>query len=126
MIWLGRLMAALVGLFSLGLGLNALFAPDALAASLGVEAVSDLGRSALRADLGAFFLASAVAAAGALFASRPGWLYGAALLYGLALGGRLIDMLLAGVPEGVMAPLVIETVMVGLSLFGARALDPAR
>lgn len=122
MLWLARGAVGLAGLFSMALGLNALFAPEALADALGIAAVSDLGRSAVRADLGAFFLASAIACAGALFAARPSWLYGAALLYGLALTGRVLDIVLAGAPEGVGVPIFIESVMVAALLFGARTL----
>ena len=122
MIWIARIAAALVGLFSLGAGAMTILSPTEMGEGLGIGALSPLGLNALRADIGAFFLASAVAAGAALFGGRPHWLLGAAVLYGLALLGRILGIALDGVPEGIVQPLVVEFTMVVLSVFAAKAL----
>lgn len=122
MIWIARIAALLVGLFSLVAGAMMLMSPVEMGESLGLGALSPIGLNALRADMGAFFLASAIASAAALFGGRPHWILGAAVLYGLAAAGRLLGIAIDGAPEGVLTPIVVEVTMVVLSLFAARAL----
>ncbi|MDP1628469.1 MAG: DUF4345 family protein [Parvibaculum sp.] len=122
MIWIARIAAALVGLFSLVVGAMVIMSPAEMGESLGIGALSPLGLNALRADIGAFFLASAVAASAALFGGRPHWLLGAAVLYGLAFLGRILGIVVDGVPEGIVQPLVVEFTMVVLSVFAAKGL----
>ena len=123
MIWLGRIGVALVGLFSLAMGLMAFAQPTQLGEALGLGALSPLGLNSLRADLGAFFLASALAAVLALFAGRPQWMWGAAVLYGVAVIGRFLGVIVEGAPEGIVQPIVIELVLVGLSVLGVKTLS---
>ncbi|MES1989598.1 MAG: DUF4345 family protein [Pseudomonadota bacterium] len=125
MILAARIGVALAGLFSLLMGVQAFLTPVELGQMLGLGALSPLGQNALRADIGSFFLVSAAAAALALFAKRPHWLYGAALLYGLAVTGRLIGVLVEGAPEGVAMPMLVELVLVALFVFGAKKLPSA-
>jgi len=125
MVWVARIGAALVGLFSLAMGAMAFVSPAELGATLGLGALSPLGANALRADVGALFLTSAVAVALALFAKRPSWLYVPALLYGIAVTGRLIGVLVDGAPEGIAGPMIIELVLVALSILGAKKLPAA-
>ena len=122
MIWIGRIAVALVGLFSLAMGLMAFAQPVQLGEMLGLGALSPLGGNSLRADLGAFFLASALAALLALFAGRAQWMWGAAALFGLAVIGRLLGVAVVGAPECVVPPIVIELVLVALAVFGAKTL----
>ncbi len=122
MIWIGRIAVALVGLFSLAMGLMAFAQPVQLGEMLGLGALSPLGGNSLRADLGAFFLASALAALLALFAGRAQWMWGAAALFGLAVIGRILGVAVDGAPEGVVQPIVIELVLVALAVFGAKTL----
>lgn len=122
MIWIARIAAALVGLFSLGMGVMVILSPVAAGENLGIGALSPIGLNALRADIGAFFLASAVASGAALFGGRSHWLHGAAVLYGLAFLGRVFGVVVDGAPEGIATPLVVEATMVVLSVFAAKAL----
>jgi hypothetical protein len=122
MIWIARIVAALVGLFSLGMGVMVILSPVAAGENLGIGALSPIGLNALRADIGAFFLASAVASGAALFGGRAHWLLGAAVLYGLAFLGRVFGIVVDGAPEGIATPLVVEATMVVLSVFAAKAL----
>jgi hypothetical protein len=122
MIWLGRIAVALVGLFSLAMGLMAFASPAQLGEALGLGALSPFGANSLRADLGAFFLASGLASLLALFAGRAQWMWGVAALYGLAVIGRVLGVVLEGVPEGVAQAIVVELVLVALSVIGAKTL----
>lgn len=122
MIWAARIAVALAGLFSLAMGAMAILTPVDLGNALGLAAQSPLGLNALRADMGSFFLASALACGLALFAGRPNWLLGAAALYGLAVTGRFIGIIVEGPPPGVLQPVIIELVMVALLVFGAKKL----
>ncbi len=122
MIWIARIAAVLVGLFSLAMGVMVILSPVEAGESLGIGALSPIGLNALRADIGAFFLASAVASGAALIGSRPHWLMGAAVLYGLAFLGRVFGVAVDGAPEGIATPLVVEFTMVVLSVFAARRL----
>ncbi|HEY4344700.1 MAG TPA: DUF4345 family protein [Parvibaculum sp.] len=125
MIWVARIGVALAGLFSLAMGGMAWASPVQLGAMLGLGALSPLGLNALRADLGSFFLAAAIACALALFAKRPNWLWGAALLYGLAVTARLVGIIVDGAPEGVASAMIVELVLVALLVFGAKKIPSA-
>ena len=122
MIWITRIAVALVGLFSLAMGLTALASPVQLGDTLGIGALTPLGLNSLRADLGAFFLASAIASFLALFFSRANWMWGVACLYGLAVLGRFLGVAVDGAPEGIAQPVTVELVLVVLSVYGARTL----
>ena len=122
MIWGARIAILLVGLFSLAMGLMALGSPVQLGMTLGIGALTPMGLNSLRADLGAFFLASAIASILALFFGRSVWMWGVACLYGLAVLGRFLGIALEGAPEGIAQPVTIELVLVVLSVYGARTL----
>lgn len=122
MIWLARIGVILAGLFSLAMGSMAILSPVDLGNALGLAAQGPLGLNSLRADMGSFFLASAIACGLALFAKRPNWLWGAAALYGLAVTGRFIGVVVEGPPAGISQPIIIELVLVALLVFGAKKL----
>jgi len=122
MIWIARICAVLAGLFSLAMGLMAFMSPEQLGTALGMGALSPIGVNSMRADLGSFFLASAIACALALFAGRASWLWGAALLYAIAVIGRFVGIIVDGAPEGIAQPVIIELVLVAMLVFAARTL----
>jgi ABC-type multidrug transport system permease subunit len=93
-----------------------------LGAALGINAATPLGLNSIRADLGAFFLASAIACGLALFAKKPNWLWGAMSLYLIAVIGRVLGVVIDGAPAGVAQPIIIELVIVAMLGFGARTL----
>lgn len=123
MLWIARITVGLGFLFSLLMGVQTFFMPEVSAVALGLGTdLPAMGFNTFRADIGAFFLAAAVFAGLGLFAGRPGAIYGAALLYGLALTGRIIGVVMAGAPEGIATPIIVETVLVLFFVFGARTL----
>jgi hypothetical protein len=121
---LARIVVGLIAAFSLVMGLSALLAPEQVAQSLGFGALDAMGLNSLRADVGGFFLASAVFCAAGMRRGYAGWILGAALLYGLAALGRITGVAMAGAPEGVFAPIAVEIILVALLLGSARVLRP--
>lgn len=122
MIWIARAAVVLGGLFSLVMGLAAVLSPEALTEVLGVRATGELGRSTLRADLGTFFLVSAVASVRALMAREAFWLFGPALIYGSAALLRILDALLVSVPPGIVPTIAIELALSAGFLLAAAKL----
>ena len=125
MVWISRGAGTLVFLFSVFLGAAALLIPERAAELLGFAPLSEMGRNSMRADIVAFAWGNALLCAGGLFFGRGRWFYGPACLYGIAVSGRILDVALAGPPEGVARSIVIELILVGLALVAARRL-PSR
>lgn len=126
MIWLARVGVTLAALFSLAMGLLFWADPMAAGAVLGLTSLDPLGTNSLRADLAAFFLVNFIACTLALFRGKAHWLYGSALVFGLAVFGRFIGIIVDGPPAGIAQPIVIELVLVALLVFGARQLGKPR
>jgi len=120
MLWIGRIAGFLVFLFSLAMGLMTLADPARMGEVLGLTSLTEMGRNTVRADISAFFLASAIACGGGLFTGRSNWFFAAALLYGMAVSGRLIDALIAGAPDRLAGSVVIKLVLVVLAIVAGR------
>lgn len=120
MIWVARIAGALVMLFSFVLGLSALINPERAAETLGLAPLSDMGRNSIRADIVAFAWASTILAVAGLFAGRGRWFVGAAVLFGMAATGRILDSIIAGLPEGAAPAIIIELIVAGLALVAAK------
>ncbi|NNC38905.1 MAG: DUF4345 family protein [Hyphomonadaceae bacterium] len=122
---LAKLAAALVGLFSIVMGLMAWVDPAKVGGIIGLEGVGVLGEHSLRGDVGAVFLASALGCGLALFKGKTVALKIPIIIYGLVLIGRLISLVAVGAGEGVMQPILIEVALVALSIFAYRTLSKA-
>ena len=122
---LAKLAAALVGLFSIAMGLMAWVDPAKIGEVMGLQGVGALGEHSLRGDIGAVFLASAFGVGLALFKGKTVALKIPIILYGLVLTGRLISLVTAGTGEGVMTPIFIEVALIVLSVFAYRTLKDA-
>ena len=122
---LGNIAAGLVGLFSIAMGLMAWFSPAEIGDILGIGSNSVLGDHTIRGDVGAIFLASAVGCFLALFKGKPVGMKLPIIIYGLVLTGRLLSLVLSGGGEGVMQPILIEIVLIGLSVFAYRSMKNA-
>ena len=119
---LAKIAAALVGLFSLAMGLLAWVDPVKVGEIVGLVGPSELGQHTLRGDLGAVFLASALGCGLALFRGKVAGLKLPIIIYGLVLIGRLISLVVTGNGVGVMQPILIEVVLIGLSVFAYKTL----
>ena len=122
---LAKLAATLVGLFSIVMGLLAWVDPVKVGEIVGLVGPAELGQHTLRGDLGAVFLASAIGCGLALFQGKTMGLKLPIIIYGLVLVGRLISLVLTGNGPGVMQPIIIEVVLIGLSVFAYRTLKKA-
>lgn len=119
---LAKIAAALVGLFSLAMGLLAWVDPVKVGEIVGLVGPSELGQHTLRGDIGAIFLASALGCGLALFRGKVAGLKLPIIIYGLVLIGRLISLVVTGNGVGVMQPILIEVVLIGLSVFAYKTL----
>lgn len=122
MINLAKLITALVGLFSLAMGLMAWVSPAEIGKIIGLSGDTALGLHSLRGDIGAVFLGSAVGCMIALFKGKAAGLKLPIIIYGLVLLGRLLSLVLTGSGPGVMQPIIIEVVLVGASVFAYKTL----
>lgn len=125
MINIAKLITALVGLFSLAMGLLAWVSPAEIGKIIGLSGESVLGVHSLRGDVGAVFLASAVGCMLALFKGKVAGLKLPIIIYGLVLLGRLLSLVLTGSGPGVMQPIIIEVALVGASIFAYKTLKNA-
>ena len=94
-------------------------------AAIGLPELEGAARNTVRADLSAFFLVSAGAAAvGALSPGKADWLYVPAALFACALLGRGIGLLLGDAMDDVVrTSMIAEAVSVMLLLLAARVID---
>lgn len=112
MIWIVRGAVALAGLFFVAMGLTALFMPAQIAEIFQLTISSEVGRSAIRADLGGFFLGGGLLALAGVVRSNAQYLGAATLLIAIALIGRFIGGLSGGFPEAVIQSMVVEVVLI--------------
>jgi len=122
MIWIVRGAVALVGLFFTAMGLTALFMPEQIAEIFQLTANSEVGRSAIRADLGGFFLGGGLLALAGVVRSKAHWLGAATLLIVIALSGRIIGGLSGGFPEAVIQSMAVEIVLILILVTAMRTL----
>ena len=122
MIWIVRGAVALVGLFFTAMGLTALFMPEQIGEIFHLVASDEVGRSAIRADLGGFFLGGGIFALAGLIRGRAHWFGAATLLISIALIGRIIGGLSAGFPEAVIESMGVEVVLILILTIAMRIL----
>ena len=110
----------LIALLMIVNGLNFLVDPAAAAEGLGMPLLDGEGRSTQIGDLSAFFLATGTLAAMGTYRGQFHWLYGAALLLGLAAVGRTLSSVLHGAP--LVPAIAFEVVCTIVLLVGASRL----
>lgn len=113
---LSRILVAVIGLFSLLGSLQHWFKVDALVTERGIQAVGDIGRANIRADVGGLFIGIGLFAIIAAAKQDKTWLLAATLLTGSALMGRLVSVAIDGYSPQVGPPMVIEAVVVAIYL----------
>ncbi len=112
-----RALVGLMALLFLYMGLGFWFSLDSRAAEFAIEASNALGRASIRADFGSFFLTVGVLCGYASWKRCGSAAAGAALLFGLALLGRIVTIILEGKAPGAVPPMVVEAVSVGILLW---------
>ena len=117
MVWVARLLIVLFGVLFISIGFTALLNPENIMADFGFSAIDGTGRNTFRADMGAFFICSAVAALAALIPGQRHWLIGAIALVGIAFLGRLFGIFLGDTTPKVLEFMLTEAVAVGILVF---------
>jgi len=91
--------------------------PGLLLNDFGLIAPDENGRSAVRADMGAFFVCSGLAALASLFPGQRHWLLGAIALFSTAFLGRLFGVFMAGATQGIISAMLIEAACIAALVF---------
>lgn len=117
-----RVLIGLVGLFGLLVASQFWLRPQAIAATMGLEAVGPSGLGTLRADMAGFFGAVAVMALLAAIRNDSRWLRPVVLLLSLALMGRVLNLVLSGGGAALIPPMVVEVVLISIVSLGLRVL----
>lgn len=117
MVWVARLLIVLFGILFISIGFTALLNPENIMADFGLSAIDDTGRNTVRADMGAFFICSALAAFAALVPGQKHWLLGSIALVGIAFLGRLFGIFLGGSTPAILQFMLTEAVAVGILVF---------
>ncbi len=121
MVNVSRVLVAIVGLFALlGVGQH-WFNLDAVFAQRGMQAVGDVGRANLRADVGGLFLGIGALTLFAAFRINQGAILAAAALLVSTLFGRFVSVAIDGYSSRVGQPILIEALVLAVLLFAYRA-----
>jgi hypothetical protein len=116
-----RVLVGIMALFFGAMGAGFWLNLETQAASFGlqgaVEASNLIGRVSVRADFGSFFLTIGILCGYAVWKRSGSAAVGAALLFGIALLGRIVSVALDGPAPGGTPPMVIEAVCVAILLW---------
>lgn len=119
------LLTALIflgGLFYLYMGVGFLFDPVAAGADFGLTPGEPHGLATIRADLTAFFVVGAVSMMVGAWRRNGDLLLVPAGLFGVALIGRFVGLVIDGPWDGFWMPMVVEAVTVVVLLVASRVL----
>lgn len=109
-----RILVGLIGIMALlGVGPH-WFRLQHLPIERGMQALGDIGRANVRADVGGLFLAIALFAFIAAAKQSRTWALAAMLLVGSALAGRFVSLAIDGFGPRVGAPIAIEAGVVAI------------
>ena len=116
-----RVLVGIMALFFGAMGVGFWFSLESQAAGFGLQAAVDaanlIGRASVRADFGSFFLTVGVLCVYAAWKRCGSAAVGAALLFGIALLGRIVSVLLDGPAPGGFMPMGVEAVSVAILLW---------
>jgi hypothetical protein len=111
MILLSRILVGLIGVLSLVSVHQHWFRMDSLMAERGFQAIGDIGRANIRADIGGLFLAISIFALIAAARQNRMWLSATIILTGGALLGRFVSIAIDGYSPCIGSPMIIEAVV---------------
>lgn len=121
MIVLSRILVAIIGLIALlGVGQH-WFDLYAVAAERGMQAIGDIGRANVRADVGGLFLGISALTLFAAIRQHQGAILAAALLLVATLFGRFVSIAIDGYSAPVAPPMIVEAILIAILLFIYRA-----
>lgn len=114
---ISRILVGLIGLLSLYSATLHWFNIEELVAERGLQAIGEIGRANLRADVGGIFLGIGLFAIIAAWQQSRIWLTATILLVSGALMGRFISVVIDGYSSRVGPPMVIEAIVIAILLF---------
>ncbi len=126
MTWVIRLLVAAFSALFLVIGIGAMLDPQSIITQFELGRQGVTGTSAIRADMGAFFIGTGLAALVGLFPGRRQWLLGAAAMVALAFTGRAIGLMSDGITANIAQSMIIEAISVALLVASFAILSPRR
>lgn len=115
---IAQILVALVTLMLTGLGLVSMFAPTKMLENFSIEPLGFKGLNTVRSVMGGLFLGCvSLIVYGLLTGLTLGFIAVAIILGAIALG-RVVGLFADGFDKGVVPPLIVELVIVGVLLFG--------
>ena len=117
-----RGLLGLVGLLALLIASRFWITPDKIGAAMGLLPDGAAGLGTLRADMAGFFGAAGLLTLTAAVRNERRWLIPVLLLLGIALTGRVINLLVTGGGAVLVPPMVIEAVLIVIALLGLRVM----
>lgn len=121
-----RVLLGVVGALALLIASRFWLAPNETAAQFALTPNGAAGTGTIRADMAAFFAATGGLSLLAAVRREGRWLWPVLLILALALAGRALNLLLTGGGPGVIPPMVVEAVLIGITLLGMRVLPRSR
>lgn len=112
-----RILVGLIGLLSLLSTAQHWFGIEALPSERGLQAIGDIGRANLRADVGGVFLGIGLFGIIAAWQQNRLWLTATTLLVGGALLGRFVSVAIDGYSPRVGSPMLVEAIVIAIFAF---------
>lgn len=119
-----RGLIGLVGLLALLLASRFWISPDKIGAAMGLLPDGAAGLGTMRADMAGFFGAAGALSLTAAVRNERKWLVPVLLLLGIALTGRVLNLVLTGGGQVLIPPMVVEAVLIVITGLGWRVLKP--
>ena len=117
---ISRAIVAVIGIFALlGVGQH-WFSLDVVATERGMQAVGDIGRANVRADVGGLFLGISCLTLFAAGRQNKSALLAAALLLAATLFGRFVSLIIDGYSAPVAPPMIVEAIVIAILLYAYR------
>ncbi|WP_017669673.1 DUF4345 family protein [Blastomonas sp. AAP53] len=126
MTWVIRLLVAGFATLFIIIGVRAMVDPQSIIAQFELGRQNATGLSAIRADMGGFFISGGLAALVGLFPGRREWLLGAATMVALAFTGRAFGLMSDPLTANIAQSMIIEAIAVVLLVASFAILNPRR
>ena len=126
MTWVIRLLVAGFAALFIIIGVRAMLDPQSIIAQFELGRQGATGLSAIRADMGGFFISGGLAALVGLWPGRREWLLGAATMVALAFTGRTFGLMSDPLTANIAQSMIIEAIAVVLLVASFAILNPRR
>ena len=118
---ISRLLVGLIGTVSVLMALALWFNMEAMLPQMGIAPIGALGRATVRADIAGLFMGIGLMMVMAAWKMSRSWAFGALVLVGSAIAGRLVGVLADGGSPEIWPPIIVEAVAI-LILLWARSI----